>query len=141
MNEKNKRRAVVVWGYKNSGKTTTLKHLVNRTKRLLNKYYMIENIEGDIVNVFIKGNSPSETNCKLGQMFDKSNLPKRLIVAEQINGRHSADTITFLKKNRYQVTFFVIQKPKQYNSTHWDFADNLSEKDLDKRAEDIKAVL
>lgn len=41
-----KRKAVIIWGFSNSGKTTTIKHLVGVPKRLCNCTFVISNIKG-----------------------------------------------------------------------------------------------
>lgn len=139
------RKAVIIWGHSNSGKTTTIKHLVGVKKRLCNCVFTITNIDGNLVKIFVEAQSPSEKNEILDNLikrYNKGNLPENIIVAEQIDGKNAGSTIDYLIKNQYEVTFFVIQDPAQFNGTHWDY--NLNTKpsisDLDKRAQDIRAI-
>ena len=141
-----KRIAVIIWGFRNSGKTTTIRHLVGVSKRLCNCNFKILNIQNTEIEVFVEGQSPSEKDQTLEELihvyYKKDGLPNNIIVAEQINGKNAGSTINFLIKNQYKINFFVIQKPESYNKTHWDYNSKAipSKIDLDKRIDDIRAV-
>ncbi len=140
------RKAVIIWGTDNSGKTSTIKHLVGCPKRLNNRIFKISNIKKKEVEVFVLGQSPSEKRQTLEELikknYKKEALPDKIIVAEQINGKNAGNTINFLIKNKYKITFFVINNPEKYNRTHWDYnTDSIpSETVFLKRVEDIKAI-
>lgn len=139
------RTAVIIWGLRNSGKTTTIKHLLDNTKALRNRVYKIR-ITIDIeIEVFIQGESPSEKDQTLEELLVsccKEGLPDRIIVAEQINGKNAGSTLEFLIKNKYRIAFFVVQMPGRHNATHWDYNPNNTPDEiiLNKRAEDIRTV-
>ena len=140
------RKAVIIWGTSNAGKTSTIKHLVGCPKRLNNRIFKIKNIKEKDVEVFVLGQSPSEKRQTLEELikknYKKETLPDKIIVTEQINGKNAGNTINFLIKNKYQITFFVINNPEKHNRTHWDYnTDSMpSESVFKKRVEDIKAI-
>ncbi len=139
------RKAVIIWGYSNSGKTTTIKHFLNVRRRLYNRVYNITNNDRKLVEIFVEGQSPSEKDETLEDLikiYNKGILPKNIIVAEQIDGKNAGNTVDYLIKNRYKITFFIIQNPAKFNKDHWDYNPNTTIPilDLDKRAEDIKAI-
>ena len=51
--------------------------------------------------------SPSETNIKLSDRFDKW-MPDVLILAEQLNGQHYPNTYSFLTLNNYAILRYTI---------------------------------
>ncbi len=138
-----KRRAVVILGRKNSGRTTTVKHFVKSSDFVCNSIFKTTNLNGEDIKVFIVGKSPSERGETLQEIirnYNEGNLPENIIVAEQINGDYMNKTVDFLITNDYKITFFVIHEPTKFNRTHWDCVSGglPSTSDLDKRAQDIK---
>lgn len=140
------RKAVIIWGYRNSGKTTTIRYLLKRNSRLDNGIYHINNNEGQEIKVFVQGQSPSEKEENIekliGISYNDGCLPDNIIVAEQIDGINAGNTLNFLIENKYKIKFFVIHKPSKCNKTHWDYQIDINglNKVLNKRAEDITAI-
>lgn len=140
------RKAVIIWGYRDSGKTTTIRYLLKRNSRLDNGIYHINNKEGQEIKVFVQGQSPSEKEENIEKLIEISYndgcLPDNIIVAEQIDGINSGNTLNFLIENKYKITFFVIHTPPKCNKTHWDYQIDINESKefLNKRAEDITAI-
>jgi GTPase SAR1 family protein len=107
--------AILIQGEQNSGKTSTIRELINRQsgKTVSNmrkgwqRIFLNQQFGYLKLDVYCVPASPSETNIKLGDRFQNWN-PEVLIVAEQPSGRHYADTLNFLNSNNYNVLTFTI---------------------------------
>ncbi|WP_282127008.1 hypothetical protein [Marinifilum flexuosum] len=151
--------AIVILGQQNSGKSTTLRYLVNTYTRkdlslLRYGWQQLEPFDEIMMlklhSYFIPA-SPSETNYKLVDRFkDLGYTPEILFVAEQTDGRHRESTFQFLKENDYRVLKFPLSN--EFGEGIWDrFKKNTEEEEkklndrtqeiIAKLKEEIKAVL
>ncbi len=126
--------AILIEGEQNSGKTSTIKELVNRhsdknnfvmrrgwQRLFLNPEFRYLNLETYCVPA-----SPSETNIKLSDRFEKW-MPDVLILAEQLNGQHSTNTNSFLTQNNYTILRYAISNID--GNSDWE-RFNISDKSL-----------
>lgn len=102
--------AIVIEGEQNSGKTSTIKFLLNyQQARLWMKYHILLSNKFSCLNVFVEAisSSPTERNEPLSITIG-SNTPDFLIIAEQKGGALSNNTYAFLKSNSYDVITFKL---------------------------------
>ncbi len=121
--------AVLIVGNQNSGKTSTIRALINTQSKnsisimrrgwqriWLNSQFKYLNLD-----VYCVPSSPSETNIKLSDRFAQW-MPDVLILAEQTNGQHYSDTYTFLTQNNYLVLNYQITNSN--GTGDWERFDN-----------------
>jgi len=144
-NKKNMRLAILIVGLQNSGKTSTIRHLI-RVYNGKSLKIMKAGWKDIFLNPIFKllklifyciPASPSETDNKLSDRFSTWTwLPETLVVAEQTGGRHYVDTINFLSTNGYHVLRYDILATN--GATDWErfTPSNMSSK-LDNRANEI----
>ncbi len=137
------KKAVIVLGYSNNGKTKTILNCINRYEvsnratprvKVMNQLYNFQQNK----NVFIQGQSPSESKTSLATLLN-GQRPDYLIVAEQINGALLSNTRAFLQRNNYQFTEFRIANPANPSPIHWNYDKNglPPQRILEQRADDI----
>jgi len=135
--------AIIIEGSNNSGKTSTIKHLVNNySNRSLNRIkagwqriFLNPNFPNLKIDVYCIPSSPSESDNPLSNRFSQW-LPDVILVAEQPNGKHYNSTYTFLQSNGFQIITRSINNID--GSGDWERFDvNSSKLKLDNRAEDI----
>lgn len=90
--------AIIIEGFQNSGKTSTILHFVNqyqtRTLKQVRAGWQNLFINGSVfstlkINPYIISSSPSESGIQLSKRFQNwTGLPDILILAEQLNGKH-----------------------------------------------------
>lgn len=135
--------AIVIEGAQNSGKTSTIKGLVNlfTDKRLKQMKRGWQHI---FLNPIFKSlrlicycipASPSETGIKIGKLLNGL-CPEVLIVAEQPSGVNYVDTLAYLKTNGYLVKSFSISN--KVGLLDWERFDSTSKKTkLNNRANEV----
>ena len=139
------RLAIIIEGSQRSGKTSTIKELI-RLFGFKNLKQMKAGWQQIYLNPIFKSlrlifycipASPSETDFPLTERFeDWKNLPEVLVIAEQIGGKHAANTMAFLATNHYHITTFTILNSN--GSHHWEKFTNTSKNSkLSKRCDDI----
>ena len=140
------KKAVVIMGLANSGKTTTIKSFLCKYGRgypysqLRNSKHYFKRGNGYSI-VWIQGQSPSETGKPLVQCKGFNPDAEFLIVAEQTNGVFMHDTLNTLKRNKFNFKIFEIDG--NYSPNHWKKINKNSGKSLQlnnnmkKRADDI----
>lgn len=135
--------AIVVEGLPNSGKTSTIRELVNsygnKTLSVMrkgwNRIYLNRNFEYLKLDFYCVPASPSETNIELSQRFPDWH-PDVLIVALQINGQHYISSQTFLNVNNYNILTYSITN--QEGNRTWERFDDTNKVDkLRERADEI----
>lgn len=107
--------AIVIEGVPNSGKTSTIRELINsygnRTLRVMrrgwNRIFLNRNFTYLKLDFYCVPASPSETNIELNQRFADWR-PDVLIVALQINGQHYLSSQNFLNNNNYNILRYSI---------------------------------
>lgn len=122
------RLAILIIGQQDSGKTTTIKHLVNsysdkslKVMRAGWQYIFLNSIFKYLqLNFFCVPASPTETKIKLSDRFSES-IPEVLIVAEQLNGFNYQNTINFLNANRYNIITYNLSNVN--GTSDWDRFD------------------
>src|SRR5262245_17929263 len=109
--------AVLIVGEQNSGKTSTIKYLINTydhkslsiMKAGWQSIFLNSIFKSLKLNFFCVPASPTETGIDLSERFkDWGWIPEVIIVAEQLNGSKYSNTIDFLKVNNYHVIRFDI---------------------------------
>ncbi|MGV3459065.1 MAG: hypothetical protein ACO1N9_01295 [Flavobacterium sp.] len=102
------RLAILIVGDQNSGKTSTIKHIVELFNgRILKiaragwKSIFLNSLLGSLKLIFYCiPASPTETKIKLSARFATwTSLPEVLVIAEQTSGTNYTDTINFLAIN------------------------------------------
>lgn len=107
--------AIVIIGMQNSGKTSTIKELINthsdktvsKMRKGWQRIYLNNQFKYLKLDIFCVPSSPTESNIKLSERFENWQ-PEVLIVAEQLNGRHYNDTLNFLNLNGYIILTYRI---------------------------------
>lgn len=107
--------AILIIGEQNSGKTSTIKHLVNTwgDKSLIvmkagwQSVFLNSTFKYLKLIFFCVPASPTETNKPLSIRFSEF-IPEVLIVAEQLNGSNYQNTNSFLISNNYTVLRYDI---------------------------------
>ncbi len=102
--------AIVIEGHQNSGKTSTIRELINtygnksisQMKRGWQRLFLNQTFEYLKLDIYCVPASPSETGIELIKRFPKWK-PEVLIVAVQPNGQHYSSSNTFLNNNNYTV--------------------------------------
>jgi len=117
-NKNNKMRlAILVIGLQDSGKTSTIKHLISlyngRSLKVMRagwKDIFLNSIFKSLrVHFYCIPASPSETDMELTTRFAEWTwLPETLVIAEQAGGRHYTSTINFLTANGYHILRYDI---------------------------------
>jgi hypothetical protein len=141
-----RRKAVVILGVQNSGKTTTIKRFDNNYHKpksnckkgwRLYERLFLPVLEHLCLHLYIVPYSPTERGQSLKDLLE-GNLPEFLLIAEQHLGSRYGETIDFLTLNDYDVSEFLIQRTIK-NSDNWTAWDK-SSKDLklNNRAIEIK---
>lgn len=111
------RLAILIVGLQNSGKTSTIRHLISlyngRSLKIMKagwKDIFLNSIFKSLrLDFYCIPASPSETKVELSTRFAKwAWLPETLIVAEQAGGIHYASTINFLNSNGYHILRYDI---------------------------------
>lgn len=142
MSKQVNKKAVVILGNPNGGKTTTILHCINTyedpkrnqpRKRLLNQFYQLQQNK----KVYVQGQSPTESKISL-KLLLKDKKITNLIVAEQMNGNKYTDTMKYLRDEEYEIIEFTISNPTN-KSAYWEYQLNHlpSATILKKRADDI----
>lgn len=135
--------AIVIEGVPNSGKTSTIKTLINsygnktlsRMKRGWNRIFLNRNFEYLKLDFYCVPASPSETNIKLSQRFPNWQ-PEVLIVALQVNGQHYSSSQAFLNNHNYNVLRYSMIN--QSGSQIWErFNQTNRIQKLDNRVDEI----
>ena len=136
------KKAVIVWGKRNSGKTTTLLNFVNQYNignnnytKLMNKMYHMQQNK----DIFVRGMSPSESGASLQAVLQNAGhpCPNLLVVAEQIGGGQMFNTLNFLHQHNYKITHFAIAEPPL---NYWGYNPNgvqPTQQILNQRTSDI----
>ena len=124
--------AIIIEGYQNSGKTSTIKHFVNQyqnrqLKQLRSGWqnlYINPTFFSTLrINPYIIPSSPSESNKLLSQRFLNWNgLPDIIILAEQHNGKHQLNTENYLNSNGYHIIKHLINNVS--GNSDWERFDN-----------------
>lgn len=137
--------AILIVGKQNSGKTSTIKHLVNSysrkslsiMKRGYTSLFLNKKFRSLKLVVYCVPASPSETNIDLKIRFKNwDKIPQILIIAEQLRGSKYQNTIDFLNSNGYQINEYEINNVK--GSQTWERFDSSNEtKKLENRADEI----
>ena len=125
------RLAILIIGVQNSGKTTTIKHLVNsHSDKSLSvmragwqSIFLNSTFKYLKLNFFCVPASPTETKTKLSKRFPNF-LPEVLIVAEQLNGANYSSTLNFLNTNNFTVIAYNLSNT--IGKSDWDKFDNTS---------------
>lgn len=141
-----KKKAVIIMGLKNSGKTTTIETFLCKYGRgypyrqLRNgKHYFKQEDEWSVV--WIQGQSPSEAKTRLEDCKAFNKDAELFIVAEQSDGLFKQDTLNTLKKYNFTVTIFEIDGDNSL--IHWKRQNESNRKllqmnrNMQKRADDI----
>lgn len=139
------RLAILIVGEQNSGKTSTIKHLINTYgfKNLSvmragwNQIFLNNVFKSLRLHFYCVPASPTETGIDLSVRFGLwGNLPEVLVVAEQLHGSKLSTTLSFLAANGYHVERFDINNVT--GVSNWERYDLTTEKvKLDNRAIDI----
>ena len=139
------RLAILIVGEQNSGKTSTIKHLINtygfKTLSVMragwNQIFLNSVFKSLRLHFYCIPASPTETGIDLSERFSSwHNLPEVLVVAEQLHGSKLSSTLSFLAANGYHVERFDINNVK--GVSNWERYDLTTEKmKLDNRANDI----
>ncbi|MGH2664832.1 hypothetical protein [Flavobacterium sp.] len=123
------RLAILIIGVQNSGKTSTIKHLVNtHSDKSLNvmragwqSIFLDSSFKYLKLNFFCVPASPTETKKMLSIRFP-SFIPEVLIIAEQLGGANYPDTISFLNRNNFAVATYNLSN--SIGTSDWDKFDN-----------------
>jgi|SRR5690606_19064030 len=109
--------AIVIEGYQNSGKTSTILHFTNQFQNKTLKVmrsgwqnlFVNPTFPSLRINPFIISSSPSESHKPLSHRFANwQPLPDLLILAEQTGGGQQANSMSFLTTNGYSIITFTI---------------------------------
>lgn len=139
------RLAILIVGDQNSGKTSTVKHLIAqyngkilKIARASWKSIFLNSILGSLKLIFYCiPASPTETKIKLSTRFSTwTSLPEVLVIAEQTSGTNYPDTISYLAANGYHVLRYDLLNTN--GSANWERFNmsNMNTK-LDNRANEI----
>ncbi|HEX8561861.1 MAG TPA: hypothetical protein VF676_02670 [Flavobacterium sp.] len=137
------RLAILIIGAQNSGKTSTIKHLIsvyNGRKLKVMKagwkdIFLNPVLKSMRLNFFCVPASPTETGIKLSTRF-LTMLPEVLVVAEQDGGANYPDTMSFLATSSYSILRYDIQKTN--GSLDWErFDTKTMTSKLDNRTDEI----
>lgn len=137
------RLAIVIEGNQNSGKTSTIRELVNiygnksvsQMRRGWQRLYINRIFQYLKLNIYCVPASPSETGKPLIKRFPVW-IPEVLIVAVQPNGQHYSSSYSFLNTNGYQILSYRINNSK--GSGDWDRFDKTTQSiKLQNRADQI----
>jgi len=141
--------AVVIVGAQNSGKTSTIRYLINKYsdsnlanfKAAFKFLFLNSSFKSIKITAFCIPSSPSESNRPLATRFQNWNpFPQILILPEQPGGQHYLNTINFLQNNNYKILYFHLSN--QIGINHWDRFDSSSQIHiLDLRADEIIAEI
>lgn len=135
--------AIVIEGNQNSGKTSTIKELVNiygnksvsQMKRGWQRLFLNKIFEYLKLDVYCVPASPSETGIELKKRFPNW-MPEVLIVAVQPNGQYYSSSYNFLNTNSYHILSYKISNVK--GTKDWDRFDNITKSTkLGNRANEI----
>jgi GTPase SAR1 family protein len=121
--------AIVIEGDPNSGKTSTIRSLINsyggkriRMMRIgWQRLYLNPIFKYLKLDIYCIPSSPSETGIKLIDRF-KDWMPEVLIIALQPNGKNYLNSQSFLKNNSYFVLTYSILN--QNGILDWERFDN-----------------
>lgn len=140
-----KRLAILIKGYRNVGKTSTIRHYdmihhksgKTNCKRGIRYIRPFENFKNIIIQLYILPASPTESNCPLKKYIeDLDESPDFILMAEQLNGKEYQNTTDFLRENNYEIKEFDINKNGGSVWGKWE-ADKPDEKKLDERVNQI----
>lgn len=109
------RLAILIVGAQNSGKTTTIKHLIRsyngRTLKVMKAgwkdIFLNPLFKSLKLNFYCIPASPTETDFKLS-LRCANWFPEVMVIAEQTSGANYADTINFLITNGYTILRYDI---------------------------------
>lgn len=137
------RLAVLIIGSQNSGKTSTIKFLINtyasKSLKVMRagwkSIFLSKILKALRINFYCVPASPTETKIKLSVRF-LTMIPEFLIVAEQVGGNNYSDTMSFLNSNGYTVLRYDISNAD--GASDWERYDKNSEElKLQNRANQI----
>ncbi|MHC9087455.1 hypothetical protein ACXIHB_01960 [Tenacibaculum sp. IMCC1] len=135
--------AIVIEGHQNSGKTSTIKELINsygnksisQMKRGWQKLFLNSIFKYLKLDIYCVPASPSETNIELIKRFPNW-VPEVLIVAVQPNGQHYSSSMSFLTNNNYQILKYSLTNNN--GNLDWDrFDSSTKQNKLSNRADEI----
>ena len=138
------RLAIVIEGSQNSGKTSTIKNLVNcygnknisQMKRGWQRIFLNNSFQYLKLNFYCVPASPSETGIELKKRFNNIWIPEVIIVALQPNGKHYSSSNVFLTNNNYSILRYRINNSN--GNSDWDrFNNNTKVRKLNNRANQI----
>ncbi len=140
------RLAIVIEGKPNSGKTSTIKELVNvnkdkdqsitRIRQGWQRLVLNKNFQYLKLDAYCVPSSPSETGIELQKRFQEG-VPDVLIVAIQTpEGQYHLSSLKFLSSNNYTILRYEIKNDE--GSSDWNRFDNSTKSTkLSKRAKKI----
>jgi GTPase SAR1 family protein len=137
------RLAILIVGLQNSGKTSTIKHLISayngRTLKIMKAgwkdIFLNPLLKSLRLNFYCIPASPTETKIKLSERC-ATWFPEVLVIAEQAGGANYADTISFLTTNHYHVLRYDILNTNGASDWERFNVSNMSSK-LGNRADEI----
>lgn len=143
--------AIVIEGNQNSGKTTTIKHLISQQrgwavrnmKKGFQTIFLDKNFKALKLHLYCLPASPSETGKTIGELLP-NRRPSAIMIAEQPGGKQYANTFKFLEETDYTILKYSISEDK--NNYPWSKFDNADKDEkLEKRVnqiiDDIKDLL
>jgi AAA+ ATPase superfamily predicted ATPase len=142
------RLAVIILGEPNSGKTSTLKHFINKHSQ--NNLSVLRRGRQQIqlnsqyfsylkLHAYFLSASPSERNEPLKSIL-KGRIPEILFLPEQLSDSQFNNSISFLNQNQFTVLTFQINN--QVGPSDWEKFNATTEKQkLDSRAYEILAEI
>lgn len=135
--------AIVIEGSQNSGKTSTIKHLISQQrgwavrnmKKGFQAIFLDKNFKALKLHLYCLPASPSETGKTIGGLLP-TRRPSAIIVAEQPGGKQYTNTFKFLEENDYTILKYSISEDK--NNYPWSKFDNADKDEkLEKRTQQI----
>jgi hypothetical protein len=121
--------AIVIEGNQNSGKTSTIKHLISQQrgwavrnmKQGFQAIFLDKQFKSLKLHLYCLPASPSETGKTIGELLP-TRRPSAIIVAEQPGGKQYTNTFKFLEENDYTILKYSISEDK--NNNPWSKFDN-----------------
>lgn len=136
--------AIVIEGDQNSGKTSTIKHLINtygnksisQLKRGWQQVYLNSSFQYLKLDFYCVPASPSETGFELHKRFNNNWIPEIIVVALQPSGKHYSNSNNFLSSNNYSILTYRINNSE--GNSDWDrFDENSMNNKLTNRSNQI----